>query len=253
MTGRLKATTLRAVERATALAQLAASPGGIHAMRQVRPFSIAAFRLVEGIAAEGISFSTVIDVGANRGQFSRAALARWPEAAVLAFEPLPEVAHQLRNALAGFPLAEVHVVALGDEDGTVSFHPHTYTLSSSALPVVPEARGQYSWAEERPAVEVALCRLDSVLGSRHLVGPVLLKLDVQGYELKVLGGAVAVLARVDALVIEQSFERFYEGQPLFSEANRFLEALGWHLARPLDWRLEKGRIVEIDCLYLRHQ
>lgn len=45
-------------------------------MRPVRPFSIAAFRLVESLAAEGLAFATVVDVGANVGQFSRAALAR---------------------------------------------------------------------------------------------------------------------------------------------------------------------------------
>lgn len=132
----------------------------------------------------------------------------------------------MRRSLAGFPEVEVHTTAIGDEDAVVTFHPHTYTLSSSALPMGDEARGRYRWAEERPPIEVPLRRLDSVLGDRRLGRPALLKLDVQGYELKVLAGAGAVLDQVDAIVLEQSFERFYEGQPLFTETNRFLESTG---------------------------
>ena len=95
-------------------------------------------------------------------------------------------------------------------------------------------------------------RLDSLLGERHLNHPTLLKPDVQGYELKVLAGAENLMAHVDAVVLEQALERFYEGQPLFSETNDFLESRRWRLARPLDWRRENGRVVEMDCLYLRH-
>lgn len=237
--------------RAGALAGVAASPGGLRSMRRVRPFSIAAFRLVEAIGAEVPAFATVVDVGANAGQFSAAALARWPGADVVAFEPLPRAAALLRVALARFPRAEVHQVALGASAGTVALHPHRYSPSSSVLPVAPDVRGRYAWTEEEPALDVPLCRLDEVLAGRELAGPVLLKLDVQGYELEVLAGATEVLGQVDRLVLELAFERFYEGQPLFSEANRWLEVRGWHLARPLDWRQEQGRVVEIDCLYRR--
>lgn len=247
--GRAANSARRAVARGAALADVVAAPGGMAALLRVRPFSLASHRLVEGIAAEGVEPATVVDVGANVGQFSRAALARWPAATVIAFEPLADAAVQLRQALEGFPRAEVHEVALGDEDGSVTFHPHDYTLSSSVLPVRDEVRGR-RWAVERPPIEVPLRRLDTVLGERRLASPVLVKLDVQGLELKVLAGATGVMDQVDAVVLEQSFERFYEGQPLFTESNRFLETSGWRLARPLDWRREDGRVVEIDCLYL---
>ena len=218
-------------------------------MRRSRPFSMAAFRLVEGLAAEGLGFATVIDVGANIGQFSVAALARWPGAAVIAFEPLPAAATRLRETLARFERVEVHVAAAGDHDGQIRFHGHRYTPASSALPVVAEAKRRYRWAEEDQHIEVPLRRLDTVLGERRLDRPTMLKLDVQGYELRVLAGASDVLRSTDALVIEQSFEKVYEGQPLFIETNHVLESMGWRLVRPLDWRRQGGRVVEIDCLY----
>lgn len=238
-----------AVERVSRLAEVVTAPGGVRAMRSTRPFSIAAFRLVHGLADDGISYGTVVDIGANIGQFSAAALSKWPDAAVVAFEPLAAVAARLRETLAGSPNAEIHVAAVGSEDGAVTFHPHPYSLSSSVLPATAAAKRRHRWAEEDPPVEVPLVRLDTVLADRRLARPAVLKVDVQGYEREVLNGATKFLGDVDALVVELSFERCYEGQALFTETHDLLESMGWRLDRPLDWRRQAGRVVEMDCLY----
>jgi len=237
------------LDKAVRLGEVALTPGGVSALRHWRPFSVAAFRLVRGVAGEGLTFATVIDVGANVGKFARAAVGMWPEADVIAFEALADVASQIRLDPRRIGQVEVHSVALGAHDGTIVFHPHEYSLSSSPLPVPEELQRRYSWARQLPPVEVPVRRLDAVLAGRALRHPVLLKLDVQGFELEVLAGATTTLESAAALVIEQAFDRVYEGQPLFGESHAFLEAAGWQLIRPLDWRREGGRIVEIDCLY----
>jgi FkbM family methyltransferase len=192
----------------------------------------------------------VIDVGANVGKFSRAALGTWPNAVVIAFEALPTAVEQLRAApeLAG--RVEIHDVALGASDGRLDFYPHEYSLSSSPLPVPTEIQERYSWARESEAIEVPVRRLDSVLDGRDLAEPVLMKLDVQGFELEVIAGAAETLRRTAAVVIEQSFDSVYQNQPLFDEAHRRLSDGGWRLVRPLDWRREGGRVVEVDSLYV---
>jgi FkbM family methyltransferase len=239
------------LETVTRLAEMAATPGGIAALRTWRPLSIAAFRLVHGLAAEGLSFATVIDVGANVGKFSRAALGMWPAATVIAFEALPAAAEEFQaaNQLAG--RVELHKVALGAHDGTIAFYPHEYSLSSSPLPVPAAIQRRYPWARETPPIEVPVRRLDAVLAGRVLAGPVLMKLDVQGYELEVLAGAPETLASVTAIVIEQAFDAVYQDQPLFGASHRALEQAGWRLVRPLDWRREGERVAEMDCLYVR--
>jgi FkbM family methyltransferase len=239
------------LETVTRLAEMAATPGGMTALRTWRPLSIAAFRLVHGLAAEGLSFATVIDVGASVGKFSRAVLGMWPDAAVIAFEALPAAAVELQATAQLRARVELHQVALGDHDGTITFYPHEYSLSSSPLPVSAEIQRRYRWARETPPIEVPVRRLDAVLAGRVLAGPVLLKLDVQGYELKVLAGAPQTLASVAAIVIEQAFDAVYQDQPLFGASHRALEQAGWRLVRPLDWRREGERVAEMDCLYLR--
>ena len=234
------------LNQAARLAAVTCAPGGPRAIVLQRPFSLSAFHLVAGLQRLGLHFRTVIDVGANVGQFTAAAQGSWPRARFLAFEPLPRAADMLRRRSG----VEVHQLAIGDHDGTTRFYPHTYSLSSSALRVVTDVQDRH-WALETGPIDVTMRRLDTVLAERELEGPVLLKLDVQGLETAVLAGAPATLARVDALVLEVAFERSYQGQPLFPEVQRSLDDAGWTRVHPLDWRVDGGRIVEADMLYLR--
>lgn len=234
------------VNQGARLATVACTPGGPRAMLTQRPFSLSAFHLVAGLQRAGLRFETILDVGANIGQFTAAAQRAWPAARILAFEPLEAAADQLRRR----PGVEVHQVAVGAHDGTTVYYPHAYSLSSSALPVVADVRHR-SWAAEREAIDVPIHRLDTVLADEELRGPVLLKLDVQGLEMAVIAGAPETLARADALLLEVAFDRSYEAQPLFPAVQRALLDAGWTRIHPLDWRVEGGRIVEADMLYRR--
>lgn len=236
------------LNRSTRLAGVACAPDGMRALRSWRPFSISAFRLVQGLRRADMTFRTVIDVGANIGQFTAAALGTWPDATLIAFEPLPDAAQLLRSHT-GQARVELHQVAVGDRDDTTTFHPHPYSLSSSVLPTTTGLRGSW-WGRESEPIEVPVRRLDTVLADRALERPVLLKLDVQGFEAAVLDGGRRTLEQVDALVLEVAFTQSYEGQPLFPALHQQLQEAGWRCVEPLDWRLEGSRIVEGDFLYV---
>jgi hypothetical protein len=55
---------------------------------------------------------------------------------------------------------------------------------------------------------------------------------------------------MSAILVEQAFEPFYEGQRPFSESHSDLVAAGWTLARIISMRNEVGIPVEADCLYV---
>ena len=240
------------IDQVTKLADVALTPGGLRATRAGKPFSLSAFRLVSQVKARFGTPNTVIDVGANKGQFSRAAAVAFPGARIIAFEPLADVAGAWRRNLADVPRAEVHACALGAEPGTVTFYPHAYSLSSSVLPLADRSGGEGAGdASELAPIEVPVHTLDDVLGPDDLLGPVLVKLDVQGYELEVLRGARETLPRVDALVVELAFEQHYADQPLFGAVVAELAGMGFALNLPLDMRRdEAGAVVEMDGLFL---
>jgi FkbM family methyltransferase len=237
-------------ERLQALLDMALTPGGPRAFFRQRPLSFSAFALVSRLARLEFAPASLIDVGANAGQFTAAALFHWPELQVHAFEPLPDEAATLEANFASLPNVHVHGMALGDEDGLAVLHRHAYSLSSSLLSTTPEARSRFDWAEEAAHVEVAVGRLDSVLASAVLPEPVLLKVDVQGFESQVFAGGAVTLSKVAAIVVEQAFEPFYEGQLPFPQGHAQLAEAGWVLARVLAMRNEDGMPVEADCLYL---
>ena len=246
-----RALALHALDRAFNIAAVALAPGGLRALRTWRPRSAAAFRITMGIASSGVTPATVIDVGANVGQFSRASLGWWPTSRVIAFEPLPSAAEPLRRMLAAMGRRHtVHQLALGATTGESLFRQHRYSLASSVLPVAERSRGHY-WADEGASITVPMARLDDVLTDVPLDRPVVIKVDVQGYEMEVLAGAAAVLDNADCLIVEHAFDEFYEGQARAAEVMEFLRRSGWEFSRVVDTRRERGVVVEADVVYLR--
>jgi len=188
-------------------------------------------------------FSTVIDVGANRGQFSLFAARRFPAAELHCFEPLPEALEVLTSTLSAHRRLRVYRVALGASGGTGTFNVATSDDSSSLLTATGTQTASFPKAEvaERRPVEVA--RLDDVLFPAELSRPCLLKVDVQGYEFEVLRGAETLLDAVDELLIECSFVELYRGQPLAAEIVGYCAEKGFPLAGSLLARARWGRAV----------
>lgn len=234
------------------VASTALSPGGLKAMTSWKPFSLTAFQMMQRLQTEAVGFKTIIDGGANVGQFARAALETFPEARLIAFEPLPDIAETLRKNLSDTDRASVVVSALGADSGTLTFHRNAYSLSSSALPLHDNHRQAFPEAREESTVEVPVGRLDDLLSHVELNSPSLLKLDLQGFEIPAFEGAAETLKRVDYVLVETAFKPLYEGEALFPELHEYLQARGFRFLRPLDV-LEgpDGTIVQMDALFVR--
>jgi FkbM family methyltransferase len=140
---------------------------------------------------------TLIDVGANIGLVAIPVLERTGAAGIL-FEPEPENHALLRRNLERHGLTrrcETHALALDSHEGRA-----TLTLSTDNFGDHRLAYGR--GLPERDAISVRTARLDDVLGDRELAAKVVLKLDCQGAEVRVLSGAERTLRRVDYAVVE---------------------------------------------------
>jgi FkbM family methyltransferase len=183
---------------------------------------------------------TVIDVGANRGQFTLYALARFPSAHIIAFEPLPGAREQMMRLFREEDRVEVVPFALGETEGEVVMHLSAREDSSSLLPIGGRQVSAFPGTEEVGTTRAYVRTLDSVLADRELMDPALLKVDVQGFELPVLRGAEQTLGSFDQILVEASFVELYEGQALFPDISHHLEAQGF--------RLVSGHISASDAL-----
>jgi FkbM family methyltransferase len=175
------------------------------------------------------SYRTILDVGANKGQFSLVALASNPAARIIAFEPIGHAAKRFRRLHSRTPNVSLLEIGLGDENGDRIFHISKRDDSSSFLPIASALRDLNPGTEEAYTTTFPVRRLDDVLREQDLVRPCLLKLDVQGFELEVLKGAIETLKRVDSIYSEVSFVELYEGQPLASDIILWLDSHGFKL------------------------
>jgi FkbM family methyltransferase len=193
---------------------------------------------------------TIVDVGANRGQFTLYALARFPSAHIVAFEPLPAAQENMRRLLDGEDRVEIVPFAVGESEGEVVMHLSAREDSSSLLPVGEGQVSAFPGTGEVGTTRVEVRTLDSVLADRALPRPALLKVDVQGFELPVLLGAEKSLGLFDQVLIEASFVELYEGQALFPEVSQCLERHGFRLvAGNISSYDSSGRWLQGDFVY----
>ena len=200
-------------------------------------------------AFEGRDVATVIDAGVNKGQFACFAQARWPHARLICFEPLPGPRRRLRSVTSGS--ATIHPLALGDTPGQARMHLASREDSSSLL-APGKRQAEVFGVTEAGAAEVRVDRLDAVLDAGDLARPVLLKIDVQGFEYELLKGAQGVLHAIDLVYVECSFEALYDGQKLAGEVAALLAEAGF--AQSGRFNLDhdaQGALVQADLLFQR--
>jgi FkbM family methyltransferase len=216
-------------------------------------FSRTSFRLVDALRRQKISPCTVIDVGANAGQFAVAAAKLLAPAKIYAFEPIPEVCELLKKNTASIPQLEAAALALGETEGRREFHRNSYSLSSSILSLARSHLEAFPDAREVATIDVQLSTLDIVFADKEIAPPVLLKLDVQGYEAKVIEGGKATLDRTRWVVAETSLRPLYEGEALFLDLVGIMNESGFRFLRPVGWLSDprNGEVLQLDALFER--
>lgn len=214
-------------------------------------FSLTSFRLVDTLRRQEMRPLTVIDVGANAGQFAVAAAKLLAPAKLYAFEPIPEVWAKLKRNTASLPQIETQPLALAEAPGRREFHLNAHSHSSSLLPLGKGHREAFPEAREVGTIPIQVSTLDEFFAGLELAPPVLLKLDVQGYEAKVIEGGSKTLARVRWVVAETSLRPLYEGEPLFLDLVGIMAKAGFEFLRPVGWLADprNGEILQLDALF----
>lgn len=194
-------------------------------------------------------FSTVLDVGSNKGQFAYFAACQWPEAEIHCFEPLPEPGKRLKDLLGN--RVTLHATALGAAVAVADLHVASRADSSSLLPLGSKQKDLFQM-EEVGTVRVPVTRLDDVF-PRGLKQQVLLKVDVQGFEYEVLQGAEKLLPIINVIYVEASFTELYAGQKLAADVSELLTAAGFSIHGTYNETYDNaGALVQADQVYINN-
>lgn len=192
----------------------------------------------------------VVDLGANRGQFSLVARQAFPSAKIIAFEPLPEPVRCFRRVFSDDPLVVLHEYALGPAQAQAEIHVSLADDSSSLLPISAEQSRLFPGTDERETRLIQVKPLDAVLRPEEIETPALLKIDVQGFELPALAGCLSLLSRFTYIYVECSFIELYRGQALADEIIAYLREQGFNLRGVYNLSYEaQGRAIQGDFLF----
>lgn len=193
---------------------------------------------------------TVIDVGANAGQFGDSLRSGGYRGRIVSFEPVESVFQVLAKKAAADGNWDAYQCGLGAAPGEAAIHVAELTVFSSILPSARAA----ALHDSRTAIDhtepIEIRALDDA--AEGLNGNVLLKIDTQGYEKQVIEGGPKTVSRVKGILMELPIIQSYEGEWQFHEAVKYMADAGFVPAQiePVGYHgKDQVSLMEVDCLF----
>ena len=203
-----------------------------------------------------LDINCVLDVGAHHGEFVRLVKRIGYSGYIRSFEPVASSFAVLSKAFGGDIKWRGYPFALGDQETRLTIHETEYGIFSSFLK--PNDYCEQAFGERGRVIrstEVSVRRLENVFDEciAGIENPrVFLKLDTQGFDLRVLKGAGGRLSSILALQTQMSVQPIYQGIMSYLEAIPLFNAEGFRVAGliPVSWG-PSLEMVEFDCLMVR--
>lgn len=199
-------------------------------------------------------FNTIIDIGANEGQFAKKARELFPNANIISFEPIPAVYEKLVENFKTDTHFKAINVGLGEKQEKMKLWLNEYSPSSSILKMDHHTE-HFDFAVNQNEIEIQLEQLDSFAQKIDLSKPYLVKLDVQGYEDRVIRGGTNIISGAQMIISEVSFTSLYEGQVLFDQVYSTLKELGFKYAGNYEQLYSpiNNEILQADAIYIKEK
>ena len=206
--------------------------------------------VLDQVKKTGFAPTTVIDVGAAMGSFTRTCHKFFPHAHYLLVEPLNEYLPALTKVIETIPEATYDMRAASASEDPVVLNVHNDFVGSSLYREVEEGTGVNGVPREVPAVT-----LDRLVEQRQAQRPFMVKIDVQGAELDVLSGAETTLRHTELLLLEVSLFEFFQSAPLLCEVVAHMKAQGFvpYDVLGLQYRPIDGALSQLDIVFVKEK
>jgi len=194
---------------------------------------------------------TIIDVGSNKGQFILLIEKLFPNKKIYSFEPITEILNKQKKFFKYKKNIFFYNLALGSSIKSEDFFITNRMDSSSFLKIAKlENNSKDYLIKEKRSIQIST--LDDILNNENITGPILLKMDVQGYELEVLKGSSNMLSKIDYLLLEVSKNEMYQNQPREKNIIDYLKNLNFTIYKTNHWHnIKNTDFKQRDILFCK--
>lgn len=182
----------------------------VHPMRRRNRIDDEKMRLLFALALR--ADANCIDVGANYGAVLGQFLTHAPRGTHVAYEPLPDAAAFLRER---FPAVEIREAAAADIPGVAAFCHVVNDEGRSGLL-------RHHNYEKMPRIATISVRVETLDSLPRTYRPDVIKIDVEGAELKVITGAMRLIREYQPLIV---FEHYKGGSDAYNAQPRDVHEL----------------------------
>jgi FkbM family methyltransferase len=148
------------------------------------------------LKAHGFAPSNIIDIGANRGAWTRSAVNFFPDARYTLVEPQGNLRVHVQDLIdAGYKINWVPA-GVSDKSGILPFTINSFEGASSFAPSLAESQ-----ADGFNQVMVPIKTLNEIAAQSGSL-PEMVKIDAEGFDLRVIAGASELLGKTDFFLLE---------------------------------------------------
>jgi len=200
------------------------------------------------------NITTILDVGANTGQFAYYTRKSGYQNRIVSFEPLSSAFTILNQFAKNDRNWQLVNCAIGNQDGKIEINISQNSQSSSILDMMPEHEKSAPESAYMGKEKVEIHKLDSII-PKHTgnLEQTYLKIDTQGFEKNVLSGAEKSLKSIKGLQLELSLVELYQGETLITEMLNIIKDLGFTIysLEPGFYDKTTGQLLQVDGVFYR--
>ncbi len=206
--------------------------------------------LLAGVKKRGLPCKNMLDIGANKAEWSFLFKTVYPNANCIMIEPLTDCEPEMAKFVQQYPGSKYVLCAAGsvNTESVITVWDDLY--GSSLLPATDEQK--LSKGNQR---RITVRKMDDLLQENNIAVPEIVKIDVQGFELEALKGASSLFGKTELFILEVSLYEFDDvpGMPEFYDVIDFMYQRGYvvyefpgFLRRPYD-----GALGQCDVAFVK--
>lgn len=178
-------------------------------------------KALDHLHTKGFRPQAVLDIGSAKGYWSLRAGMRFKDARFYMIDPLSESEEALQTICRKHSRFHYVLTAIGSERGEVTMNITPDCDGSSAL--------DYPGADPSRQRKVPVETIDNLIAEGRIAPPDFVKIDVQGFEMRVLQGGQRLFESTEVFIIEANLYKFMPECPLAHEVILYMAERGYRL------------------------